>query len=338
MVCVLILSYRIPHESNTTTDYQFAIKSTIAAMSTHPNPIEANNNNNNNYNNNVNNNDSEEKKMSNDVANGDYSNHNNNNNNNNNKKEQKKYKKAHFVCISDTHNMHDVLTKEISELYDDNSDTLNILIHAGDMTNRGSYSELDNIAKWFVSNNYDYTFLISGNMDGIGLDSNSQYGRTDKNKIDGHKLFNSYSNNKNHIYYLENESYYIKEIGLNIYGSPYTLQFVGGFQIYSDKQSDEIWKKIPENTDILITHGPPYKILDSTSHGANVGDKILKRHVEQRIKAKYMIFGHVHESFGKYYDATSHVTYANVAQYNYQYRKEVKPFVFDIDLTKSGKL
>lgn len=59
---------------------------------------------------------------------------------------------------------------------------------------------------------------------------------------------------------------------------------------------------IPTNTDVVITHGPPYKVLDKVDHDEcsdiNVGCPILFQHITERIKPKYHIFGHIHESYG----------------------------------------
>jgi Icc-related predicted phosphoesterase len=57
------------------------------------------------------------------------------------------------------------------------------------------------------------------------------------------------------------------------------------------------WKKIPANTDIQITHGPPYGILDKNRVGFSAGCQSLKR-VVKRIKPMLHVFGHIHERSG----------------------------------------
>ena len=57
------------------------------------------------------------------------------------------------------------------------------------------------------------------------------------------------------------------------------------------------WKLIPDDTDILVTHGPPYKILDKTDSGEEPGCKLLANRVAV-VKPKVHIFGHIHESYG----------------------------------------
>ena len=61
-----------------------------------------------------------------------------------------------------------------------------------------------------------------------------------------------------------------------------------------------MWKLIPDDTDILITHGPPYGHGDkiATKNLDHVGCKSLYEEVISRIKPKFHIFGHIHESHG----------------------------------------
>ena len=69
---------------------------------------------------------------------------------------------------------------------------------------------------------------------------------------------------------MENES--VEILGLKIYGSPYSPEFCNwAFSINPDDESKQMWDKIPKDTDILITHGPPYKILDKTITGIDAG-------------------------------------------------------------------
>ena len=65
-------------------------------------------------------------------------------------------------------------------------------------------------------------------------------------------------------------------MGLKVYGSPYTLVYSdGAFPVCKGKDSVHMWSKIPNDTDILITHGPPKGILDLTKKLKNVGCREL---------------------------------------------------------------
>jgi Icc-related predicted phosphoesterase len=160
-----------------------------------------------------------------------------------------------IVCISDTHNGHEVpkFAQKIRQMQGD------ILIHAGDFGENGSDDEVESAFKWLCSlDNFKFKIFISGNMDGIGLQKH-KFGNAEQKR---QKLF---SNNKN-VIYLENDD--CKVLGIKIYGCPYTPKFVGGFQYH--RQSEEakrLWAKIPKDCDILVSHGPPVDILDKSSRG-----------------------------------------------------------------------
>jgi Icc-related predicted phosphoesterase len=59
------------------------------------------------------------------------------------------------------------------------------------------------------------------------------------------------------------------------------------------------WDKIPADVDVLITHGPPYGILDKTLFQMHVGCEELRNAVQERIQPKIHAFGHIHEAYGQ---------------------------------------
>ncbi|CAF1362659.1 unnamed protein product [Adineta steineri] len=160
-----------------------------------------------------------------------------------------------IVCISDTHNGHnnDEFDTKIRRMHGD------ILIHAGDFGEQGTREEAKNIVKWLRSlENFKYKVFISGNMDGSDLDILSR-----NSAVQGSQVTPL---NDHNVIYLENSS--CEVLGINIYGCPYTPRFFGNFQY--DRRSTaarKLWNNIPENCDILVSHGPPYGILDTNSRG-----------------------------------------------------------------------
>ena len=86
---------------------------------------------------------------------------------------------------------------------------------------------------------------------------------------------------------------------------------------YGDDVSlQEKWDQIPDDTDILVTHGPPNGILDKTGAmfgNMNVGCQKLASQVIYRIKPKLHIFGHIHEAHGTYKPDKDGTEFANVA-------------------------
>merc|ERR1712037_767457 len=74
---------------------------------------------------------------------------------------------------------------------------------------------------------------------------------------------------------------------------------------------EQVCSNIPSDTDILISHCPPYGILDVNAEGERCGSKILLTHVVERVKPKYHIFGHIHEAYGMANNGTT--TFVNAA-------------------------
>jgi Icc-related predicted phosphoesterase len=67
--------------------------------------------------------------------------------------------------------------------------------------------------------------------------------------------------------------------------------------MHSKKDAFKLWSAIPEDTDVLVTHGPPFGILDQNYNKEHVGCESLTEHV-LRIKPQLHIFGHIHEDYG----------------------------------------
>lgn len=63
--------------------------------------------------------------------------------------------------------------------------------------------------------------------------------------------------------------------------------------MYKEGDAEKLWNMIPENTNILVTHGPPYGILDLNMQKQHTGCKDLLNQV-LKIKPKLHIFGHIH--------------------------------------------
>ena len=120
-------------------------------------------------------------------------------------------------------------------------------------------------------------------------------------------------------------------MGYKIYGTPWTPDLGGwGFSAQRGEDILKHWKKIPSDTDILLTHGPPYGIFDNKIHtGGSVGCEDLLNEVQKRIKPMYHLFGHVHEGYGQ--KKIGETTFINAASVNFMYRAVNKPVVFYLD-------
>ena len=93
-----------------------------------------------------------------------------------------------------------------------------------------------------------------------------------------------------------------------------------------EDQLELLWETIPEDVDILITHGPPKSILDFSLHQReNCGSKSLLNKVLE-LRPKYHIFGHIHESRGT---LTNYTTFINCSQVNHRFQTAHKPYYFE---------
>jgi len=185
-------------------------------------------------------------------------------------------------CISDLHGHAPILEGG------------DLLIVAGDLTGRDEEIEYTKFREWVQKQNYAKKIIIAGNHDGR-LYKSYQYCKNEE-------CFKLPVMTRNPFmldgceYLCDSETVYE---GLRIWGSPWTPMFCNWH--FMKKRGDEIkamWDLIPEDTDILITHGPPFGCLDENYDEEHCGCEMLKLAVE-RVKPKLHVFGHIHEQGGK---------------------------------------
>jgi Icc-related predicted phosphoesterase len=185
------------------------------------------------------------------------------------------------------------------------------IIHSGDITYRGKESEVIDFLNWFSKLDYTYKIFIAGNHDFFFQQARHK---------EMHKLLPS------GIIYLNDSGIEIN--GYKIWGSPITPWFYNwAFNKLRGQSIRKHWDMIPSDTDILITHGPPYGILDAVLNQRHAGCKDLLKTVNI-IKPKVHVFGHIHESYGRIKkDGTQ---YINCCILNESYEMVNKPVVFEI--------
>jgi Icc-related predicted phosphoesterase len=179
-----------------------------------------------------------------------------------------------IVCVSDTHGRHRNI--KIPEC--------DILIHAGDI-GLELFPEhlriLMDFTDWMNESPASLKVCIAGNHDFI----------LEKPWIEPKSVFD-----KRGIHYLM-DNYVVFE-NLKIYGSPWQPYFHNwAFNIESEEKRGLYWSKIPDDTDILVTHSPPYGILDKNFSMQNLGCKALLKRIKE-ISPLISVFGHVHEGRG----------------------------------------
>lgn len=127
--------------------------------------------------------------------------------------------------------------------------------------------------------------------------------------------------------YLEDE--FTEVYGYKVFGSPYQLPHLdSAFQRSEKYLRTKIWPKIPDDTEILITHGPPYGHGDIVRSGKHVGSVSLTETVLKRVKPIVHVFGHIHESYGV--SEENGIIFINAASCNKFYKPVNLPFVFDL--------
>jgi hypothetical protein len=199
------------------------------------------------------------------------------------------------VCVSDTHNKQPVLPPG------------DILIHAGDLTENGSFDEIQAGLTWLSSQPHQFKILIAGNHD-VLLDEaflrkypERRYGQSKtKEDLDW-----------GDVMYLEDSSVTLYvPIGRSssrsrrvvIFGSPWTPQYgISAFHYRPDRGSDHWSERLGDlpvaPATIIVTHGPPKLYLDRQGiHQA--GCPYLLAEIA-RIRPRLHVFGHIHAAYGR---------------------------------------
>lgn len=219
--------------------------------------------------------------------------------------------KLRIVAISDTHLQHGIKVPPGD-----------ILLHAGDFTFKGNVREIGEAIQWFKSLPHKYKVCTLGNHDCLG----------EENPSLTKQMFQEAG-----IAYLNDSGVLVE--GIRIWGSPYQPEF-GNWAFNLPREGSKLkehWSLIPEDTNVLITHGPPLGMGDMTTgkYGppANVGCRDLNERVMQLPKLKLHVFGHIHCSYGVY--RRGDVTYANASVCNERYKPVNKPLIF---VAENGKI
>lgn len=176
--------------------------------------------------------------------------------------------------ISDTHGLHQGLKVP----------TYDLLIFSGDATNYRdpilNKEEFINFLNWFSTLSGPKVF-VAGNHDTF-VEKREKVARKMVEDAGGIFLLNSS----------------VEVYGLKIWGSPLTPEFNNW--AYNRKRGDlyKVWSKIPEDTDIIVTHGPPKGFLDLSENKKRELEQCGCSALTKRIAAirpKACLFGHIHD-------------------------------------------
>lgn len=195
-----------------------------------------------------------------------------------------------IAALSDTHEDHKKVVFNEKHLQAD------LLIFGGDFSAKfANQEDVQEFLVWFAGQPQKYKIMIGGNHDFFAEENED-------------KLRSMLPPG---VIYLNNESVEIE--GYKIFGSPNTPNMpMWAFSKMEDKMN-QFYDKIPADTQILITHSPPFGILDKSSRGINCGSSTLLEKIGS-LQLKANIFGHVHNASGVI--ELDGVTYANVSVFN----------------------
>lgn len=212
-------------------------------------------------------------------------------------------------CISDLHGFYPELEGG------------DLLIVAGDLTANDMYNELVKCDDWLRSQKYKYkkVIVIAGNHDSYlydGFDNPfflpfSDYEADSRDKIP----FAEYlcDSGTEFVHTWSDENNLLCKQNFKIWGSPWTRRFEGmnpdcmAFTCETEEELAEKFAMIPDDVDILVTHSPPWGVLDlvrrygpfSHEREENCGSEHLASSLKYVFRPRLHVFGHIHEGYGQ---------------------------------------
>lgn len=208
-----------------------------------------------------------------------------------------------IVIISDTHTEHRRLS---------NLPKADAIIHCGDFTSMGRSHEIVDFMQWFSKlEQYTHKLCVAGNHDWM---------------FETNQLLALEKVPKN-VIYLEDSGIEIE--GLKFWGSPVQAPFCNWAFNRPEEKLAEHWKAIPDDTDVLITHCPPYSIFDLSIYDKiHTGSPSLYKEVVERIKPKLHSFGHIHSGHGV--KVIENTTFINASNLDEDYMCVYEPIFIEI--------
>lgn len=210
-----------------------------------------------------------------------------------------------FIAISDTHGQHRNLKLPKGDA----------IIHAGDFCHYGSQNDLQDFLDWFQHLDFQHKIFIGGNHDFYA----AEYPKRFQELL----LPN--------VIYLNDNGAEIN--GIKVWGSPVQPDLEGW--AFGKKRGLEMkahWDLIPNDIDILITHTPPFEILDKSRLGKHIGCEELNEKLKYS-HPKVHIFGHVHASYGQ--ENREGILFINASNINSNKGLVNAPIVFEFPIKNS---
>ncbi len=211
-----------------------------------------------------------------------------------------------LVCISDTHEQEEQVSLPEGD----------VLIHAGDITYRGDLAKLAKFTAWMKEQPFQHKIVISGNHD-FCFQNNNRDIAVNRCREAG-------------LIYLQDSGVEID--GLLFWGSPWQPWFHNwAFNLARGKAIASRWALIPDETNILITHGPVMNVLDEAPRIGSVehvGCQDLADRIVNLPNLKAHICGHIHNGYGQM--TLANVQFVNAAICTEQYTPTNPPIVIEV--------
>jgi Icc-related predicted phosphoesterase len=185
-----------------------------------------------------------------------------------------------------------------------------ILLMAGDLTFRGGEDELEQLNDWLDRQDYKHKVIIPGNHD-LSFESQWEWACSKVPAADA----------------ILNQELYDAD-GLKIWGEPRQPWFYDwAYNVDRNRMKNECWDKVPDDIDILLTHGPPWGVGDYTSRGAHAGCVAQRKYILEK-KPRLVVCGHIHPGYGIH--ILGNTTVVNASVVNHMYKVVNPPVVLDM--------
>lgn len=190
-----------------------------------------------------------------------------------------------------------------------------IFVHAGDFSRTGTFKEVQLFGAALRLLRHPHIVVVAGNHEKSFDPTRREFSVECMREL----------STTPRVTYLENDG--ARVAGVKIWGSPATPPFYDWGWMRTDEERRELWNLIPDDTDVLVTHGPPFGIGDRCAHGGRVGCKFLRERVDV-VSPPLHVFGHIHESFGFY--STPKTLFANASMCTLRYTPTNPFLVVDV--------
>ncbi|XP_063235415.1 UPF0046 protein C25E10.12 isoform X2 [Bacillus rossius redtenbacheri] len=252
--------------------------------------------------------------------------------------------KVRFVCMSDTHSLTPHIKFDIPPG--------DVFVHAGDFTRCGREEEVQEFNNWIGELPHKHKIVIAGNHElsfdrtfthplghSPGGDRCTHTGLSvldqiptlglPKESLEEAIQARHAKDALTNCTYLQDQG--VMLYGLKIYGTPWQPEFCKwAFNVPRGEACLRKWEQIPGDTDVLVTHTPPVGYGDLCCSGVRAGCVELLATVQQRVRPRYHVFGHVHEGYGITTDGK--IIYINASTCDLNYLPTNPPIVFDVAL------